>query len=320
VSWTETIAAAFRSVERAARRTFRRKVSSTPFPEKDHGVPFNASGVAWVGPRRFIFVDNHESSSLFEFTLDDKEKVQRIRRRRLVGIAEGQLGDAEGLTRVDVNGETFLIVASSLCVTGGGGRRQVNDGLVRVRYTVDGDLHADGMPGFRDWLLSHDPALAAVSELEPDAGGLNIEGLTWDPRVRSLLFGLRGPAHRGQVTVIRVPVDAVAAWTTAALGVPSAVIVRTPQSTVTQGIRDACVDEETGDVLILLGRSLSGGNEPFQLCAWNGSDDLRLMDVKFHRSMKPEGITTFSSGGTKKLLVVDDRGGYAVLDARNADQ
>jgi hypothetical protein len=118
-----------------------------------------------------------------------------------------------------------------------------------------------------------------------------------------------------------VPVNVgVAPWTTAALDVPSVTHVRTPKSTAVQGIRDSCVDGETGEILMLLGRSLSAGDDPFQLCAWNGGDDLRLMDVKFHRSMKPEGITTFSSGGTKKLLVVDDRGGYAVLDARSADQ
>ena len=29
--------------------------------------------------------------------------------------------------------------------------------------------------------------------------------------------------------------------------------------------------------------------------------------------MKPEGVTTFSSGDKRKILVVDDRGGYAVF-------
>jgi hypothetical protein len=47
-----------------------------------------------------------------------------------------------------------------------------------------------------------------------------------------------------------------------------------------------------------------------------------LIDVKFHRSMKPEGVTTFSSGGKRKILLVDDTGGYAVVKARdrNSDQ
>jgi hypothetical protein len=275
--------------------------------------------VAKVGPRRFVFVDNHDSSALFEFVLDaDGAEVERIRRRPLVGIEDGQLGDPEGLTRVDMDGETFLIAASSLCVAGG----NVNEGLVRVRYSSEGDLQAEAMDGFRSWLLSSEPSLAEAGELEPDAGGLNIEGIAWDPRESALVFGQRGPASPGQIAVIRVPVDIGGAqWTTAALDAPSVLLARIPQSTATQGIRDVCYDEDTGEFLILIGRSLSQGDEPFQLCLWNGSsDDVRLVDVKFHRSMKPEGITTFSSGAKRKILVVDDGGGYAVINARVADQ
>jgi Protein of unknown function (DUF3616) len=319
--WTGKIAAAFQSAERTARRTLRLKIKSTPFPEKNGGVPFNASGVVQVGPHRFVFIDNHASDVFFEFALDaDDAEIQRIRRRRLVGVPEGQLGDPEGLTRVDVDGETFLIAASSLSVANavGSGQRHINDGLVRVRYTADGDLHAEPMLGFRSWLLSHEPFLADVGALDPDAGGLNIEGLAWTPRASALLFGLRGPANPGRITVIHVPVDAgVAPWTTAALGAPSVLLVRIPQSTATQGIRDISYDEDTGDFLILLGRSLSQGDEPFQLCAWNGADDVRLIDVKFHPSMKPEGVTAFTSGGKKKVLIVDDRGGYAVVNAHH---
>ena len=249
-------------------------------------------------------------------------EVERIQRRRLVGVAEGQFGDPEGLTRVDLNGETLLVASSSLCISDAdrSGHPRVNDGLVRVRYTPEGDLHADAMLGFRSWLLSHEPSLAEAGQLKPDAGGLNIEGLAWDPRASALLFGLRGPANPGRIAVIQVPVADVggAPWTTAALNAPFVLRPHVPQSTATQGIRDISYDEETGDFLILLGRSLSRDNEPFQLCAWNGSsDEVRPIDVKFHRSMKPEGITTFSSGGKRKILVVDDRGGYAVVKARH---
>ena len=89
---------------------------------------------------------------------------------------------------------------------------------MRVRYTPHGDLHAEAMDGFRAWLLTHEPSLAEPVEREPDAGGLNIEGLAWDPRANALLFGLRGPAEPGRIAMIRVPVDAGGApWTTAAL-------------------------------------------------------------------------------------------------------
>ena len=74
---------------------------------------------------------------------------------------------------------------------------------------------------------------------------------------------------------------------------------RIPRSTAKQGIRDISYDEQTGDFLVLLGRSTSKDDEPFQLCTWNGSSDsVQLLDVKFHRSMKPEGVA-HSGAATK---------------------
>ena len=106
-----------------------------------------------------------------------------------------------------------------------------------------------------------------------------------------------------------------------ALEAPSIVRARVSRSTAKQGIRDISYDQQTGDFLILLGRSMSSGDEPFQLCAWNGSsDDVQLFDVTFHRSMKPEGVVAFSSGDERKLLIVDDCGGYAVFDYPESDQ
>ena len=316
-NWTAKVAAAFHAI--AVGLGLHKKIKSTSFNERNGKAPFNASGVAQVSPGRFVFIDNHDPSALFELALDaDGTQIERISRRRMAGVAEGQLRDPEGLTRVGGNGEILLIVGSSLCVLDakGSGRQHLSDGLVRVRYTPHGDLQAEAMPGFRDWLLRHVPSLAAAGQREPDAGGLNIEGLAWDPRTRTLLFGLRGPADPGSITMIRVPVDAgVAPWVLGALEAPSIVRARVPRSSATQGIRDISYDEQTGDFLILLGRSTSTGDEPFQLCVWNaGSDNVQLLDVTFHRSMKPEGIVAFSNGDKRRLLIVDDRGGYAVFD------
>ena len=170
------------------------------------------------------------------------------------------------------------------------------------------------MHGFRDWLLRNVTSLAAAGHREPDEGGLNIEGLAWDPRTGTLLFGLRGPADPGSITMIRVPVDAgVAPWTTARLGRRQSCAPACHDQAAKLGVRDISYDEQTGDFVVLLGRSTSTGEEPFQLCVWNGSsDNVQLLDVRFHRSMKPEGVVAFSSGDERRLLVVDDRGGYAV--------
>jgi hypothetical protein len=316
-NWIAKAAATFRTV--ADNLGLKKKVKSTPFDQTNGGQPFNASGVAEVGPGRFVFVDNHDPSALFELALDsDGAEVERISRRPLAGVVEGELRDPECLARVDHNGQTLLVVASSLCVMGGNGsgQHQVCDGLVRIRYQPHGDLPAEPMRGFRDWLLDHVPSLTTAAEQGPDAGGLNIEGVAWDPHTRTLMFGLRGPADRGIATVIRVPIDApVAQWTTDALGTPSIQHVALPRAKAKQGIRDISYDEQAGDFLLLIGRSTSMADEPFQLCAWDGSGDtLTLFDVKFHRSMKPEGVFAFSTGDERRLLIVDDGGGYAVFD------
>ncbi|WIX89501.1 hypothetical protein [Amycolatopsis sp. DG1A-15b] len=287
------------------------KVRPTPFPERNGKVPFNASGVAQVGSRRFVFVDNKDPTALFEMTFDPGVvAVERIHRRPLAGVGRGQLRDPEGLTRVDVHGEVFLVVASSLCVADG---NRICDGLVRVRYAPGGALPAEPMDGFRDWLLAHEPALAAAGRREPDAGGLNVEGLAWDRN--ALLFGLRGPAEPGCVTLVRVPADVGGArWTTASLGHPELIRVRLPEPGVTRGIRDVSGAAGTGDFLLLLGRSTSHGDAPFRLGTWNRAGDrAALLDVTFHRTAKPEGVTTFSIGGEQRILIVDDAGGYAVL-------
>jgi hypothetical protein len=301
----------------------KRKVRPTSFHQQNGKAPFNASGVAEVGPGRFAFIDNNDPAAVFEFALGADDIVsERISRRPLVGLIDGELRDPEGLTRVGGSGDVVLIVASSLCVSGANGPRQVCDGLVRARYRAHGDLRAEAMPGFRDWLLSHVPFLDAIGAREPDAGGLNVEGLAWEPNTRTLLFGLRGPADRGVVTVIRVPADVGGrSWTVEALGVPSTLRVRLPRHKAEQGIRDLSYDEQTGEILMLIGRSTSTADEPFQLCRWDGSSDtIHLLDVKFRRSMKPEGVVAFSSGDERKLLVVDDRGGFAVVGYPMRDQ
>ncbi|NKZ15271.1 DUF3616 domain-containing protein [Mycolicibacterium septicum DSM 44393] len=287
------------------------RIKSRSFGKRNDGVVFNASGVVQVAPERFVFIDNHDPTAVFELTLDpDNDDLKQIRRRDLVGVTEQQLGDPEGLTRVDTDGRTYLVATSSLSVSGS----RVNDGLVRISYADSGDLRAEPMAGFRSWLLAHEPALAAAAASEPDDGGVNIEGVAWDPGARALLFGVRGPAEPGQVTIVEVPMHAgTAAWTTAALGAPVTRTLRVPHSAALQGIRDISYDERSGQFLILLGKSLSRKAEPFALCTWTrGADALRVTGARFGESMKPEGCTAFYRDGKRRILIVDDRGGYAV--------
>ena len=66
-NWTAKVAAAFHAILVSAPR---KKVKSTSFDERNEKAPFNASGVAQVGPGRFVFIDNNDPSALFELALD----------------------------------------------------------------------------------------------------------------------------------------------------------------------------------------------------------------------------------------------------------
>jgi hypothetical protein len=297
-------------------------VSSTPFSDTNAGRAFNASGVVPINRSRFVFVDNLDPTALFELSLKaDGTQRGGIKRRALAGLADRALSDPEGIARIDTEGGTDLIVASSMCVRSvTPGKVNANHGLVRIRYRPKGDLRAIAMEGFRDWLLSSYPAFAAAARQIPDNHGLNIEGLAWDPTRRALLFGVRSPVAGGRIPVLRVHLDVDAPWTTAALDAGPVLSIRKPDFVEPQGIRDIDYDHARREFLVVVGRSISGGNAPFQLCTWDGSASaVDVLDVTFRRESttrpetKPEGVTAFRGPGARRLLIVDDNGGFAVL-------
>jgi hypothetical protein len=178
------------------------------------------------------------------------------------------------------------------------------------------------MPGFRDWLIAGYPALADAARRRPDNhGGLNIEGLAWDPSRRALLFGVRSPVTAGRIPVLCVHLDAGAPWSTAALQVGPTLLIEKSDFPAPQGIRDIDYDAARQEFLVIVGRSISGG-VPFQLCTWDGTASaVNVLDVTFEPpatsicAMKPEGVTAVPGDGARKILIVDDAGGFAVLSA-----
>ena len=62
---------------------------------------------------------------------------------------------------------------------------------------------------------------------------------------------------------------------------------------VPQGIRDIDDDAARRQFLVAVGRSISGGDVPLQLCTWDGTASaVNVLDVTFAPdSMKPEGVS-----------------------------
>ena len=234
-------------------------VRSTPLLNKSGSKVINASGVVPVSSSRFVLIVNTGHGELFELHLNpDGTQKGRALPRTIVGLV-GALSDPEGIARIDTDGAIDLVVASSVSVNSvaTSGTVSANDGLVRIRYAPDGDLHAQTMPGFRDWLITGYPAFADAAQRLPDdrdAAGLNIEGLAWDPSRRALLFGVRSPVTAGQIPVLCVHLDTHAPWSTAALEVGPTLFIEKSDFPDPQGIRDIDYDVARKEFLVIVGR------------------------------------------------------------------
>jgi hypothetical protein len=292
-------------------------VAAIPFNERNGDEDYNASGVVALAEGRFLFCDNNTGDALFELQLSPQGQQEGpVIRRPLLGLAPGAVDDLEGLTLAEAEGRRYLFATSSLYLKKA--RKNKPDkltpsGLLRVLVNADGSLQGENMPGFRAWLLQQVPELAAAAELEPDDGGLNIEGLAWDPQRQALLFGVRTPSPGGQPLVLPVKVkDLGGAWATSNLTLLEPIRLALPATAGPLGIRSLEYVAERKAFLVLAGKSISDSNAPFAVYEWDGQtpSGLKRLPFAFARKVKPEGLASGTLGGKPVLLFVDDGGGF----------
>jgi hypothetical protein len=277
----------------------------------------NASGVVALGDSRFLICDNLTNDALFEIALAPDGGDAKVTRRPIVGIPAADLEDIEAMTSASENGRSYVFASTSLGMRAKtGGARP--GGLMRLTEGANGALAAEMVPGFRTWLASQSPLVAEAATREPDAGGLNIEGLAWDPKRHALLVGLRTPLDGGKPVVLPIRIkDLGGAWTGENFEM-LAPIVLDPGGGENLGIRSIEYDAARSAFLVILGRATSGTDVPFVIYTWDGNDEGRMTKmegVAFEEDAKPEGIAAGTLGGRRVMLVVDDAGGYAVLPA-----
>jgi len=297
-----------------------RTITPIPFEEMNGERVYNASGVVPLADSRFLFCDNNCNDALFELDLaEDGRKKGPLIKRPLQGLAPDAIDDMESMTLAEEKGRRFIFVASSLYVKKakhGQPPRVPPSGLLRVTVNHDDSLSAENMPGFRDWFVQHTPSIAASASRVPDEGGLNIEGLAWDHERHALLFGVRSPLSGVSPLVIPVRVkDLDGPWTTDNLKVLPPIRLLLDPAGGARGIRSIEYVHGFHAFLVVVGRSVSGGNGPFELYEWKGGrhGKMRRLDVSFAAKMKPEGVTSGTIAGRPALLFVDDGGGYQTL-------
>ena len=274
---------------------------------------FDGSGVVQLPDGRLLIAEDDERNPLAIVDLFGTKKPRYFApkelKRALSAWATNGLNDLEALT-MDPRGHLYASTSHSL--TTKGVSKQEREQL--VRFDVAGsrlsDLHV--YLRLKQALATIDPIFAAVAQTA-DAngrGGLNIEGLAWDPDHARLLIGFRSPRRAG---------DALVVW----LQNPDDLFERGAAPSLTppmeldldgEGNRDATFSPTLHGFLIVAGAWRHNKHAPPTLWFWRGGAERAVkLRASGFEDLNPEGIAdVVTSTGRRLLMVSDDGSGDAL--------
>jgi hypothetical protein len=195
------------------------------------------------------------------------------------------------------------------------------DPIVSLRPLVQEDV--TGPVNLIDHLLAYDNrfhlGLAQAigkgngkdEELAPEAKGLNIEALAYDPERRWARIGLRNPRPNGKALVISFvnPDGVVARGEAPQFGDPLLFDFEG------LGIRDMAYSNRQRSIFLLVGPV--GGGRPFRLYRWGGVGDPIL--IRRIDDITPEAIVPLSNSGDL-LLLSDDGDDTLMVEASHCEE
>jgi Protein of unknown function (DUF3616) len=274
----------------------------TPFA----GVPLEASGVAAVpGTDGVLIVDNGRNSQVFWMRLDASGKQVGAIKTIPLGV---NIEDIEGITG---DGTYFYVVSSQSRP-----KAIASAGLVRFKFDPHSQTVTEvvSIGGLKNYLIANVEELRQEADRKGRDGGINIEGLAWDPKQNQLLLGLRSPVIAGQALVVPLKSrDSRAAFSANNLEVPDSKAIRLSLAGI--GIRSIEYDDRSSVFHLISGAPADQSQTDFGLWEWNGDRErpgLRETN-RFDRRLKPEGIAKVSVGNSRFLIVVYDAGGYTTI-------
>ncbi|MFZ4985921.1 MAG: DUF3616 domain-containing protein [Blastocatellia bacterium] len=174
----------------------------------------------------------------------------------------------------------------------------------------------ESIGNLRDLLLRSIPELSTTGAAPGSLGGLNAEGLAWDPNNEQLLIGLRSPLIGDQAVLIpvRMP-DLRGSFSLENIRFTEPRMIILPLNG--QGIRDITFDPQIRNFLILSGPPENRPADNFNLWEWNGRYDgrpRRLLTLDGQH--RPEGLTSLTVDGQSYLFITGDGGSYVRLGYR----
>lgn len=271
------------------------------------GGTFEASGVAAVpGADGVLFVDNGRAGQVLWMRLDEQGK--QVGAIKAVGLGVG-IEDLEGIT---TDGTYFYAVSSQSRP-----KAIAGEGLVRFKFDARSQSveAVESISGLKKFLVENVAELRGEGERKGKDGGINIEGLAWDPRGRRLLLGLRSPVADGHALLVPLALrDPRGAFSAANLTVGGSGAIRL--SLGGGGVRAVEHDGRAGVFRVISGATEDQSQTDFGLWEWDGDEKQpRLRETsRFDRKLKPEGVARATVGGRDLLVVTFDAGGYTIMD------
>ena len=268
---------------------------------------FEASGVVHVpGTDGVLFVDDDHTDEIFFMRLGkDRKQSGSITPVKL----SADIIDLEGIT---TDGVYFYVVGSQSKSTGGD-----LTGLARFKFNAENQRIVDtqSIAGLKKFLADNVDELRGMQDTSYDSGGINIEGLAWDPKGKRLLLGLRSPVVEGQALIVPLKLrDPQGAFALDNVEVDGRKAIRL--SLDHAGIRSIEYDELRKAFQIITGAGPNTERMDFKLWEWsaNGTAPALRETDSFDRRLKPEGITRITSGDQNYTFIVFDTSGYAAKD------
>lgn len=271
------------------------------------GGTFEASGVAHVaGTDAVLFVDDGRPNEIFWMQLgEDRKQTGAI---KTINIATSII-DLEGITS---DGEYFYIVGSQSKSKGAD-----LAGLARFKFDAANQraTGTEAAAGLKKFLADNVAELHGLENTKYNDGGINVEGIAWDPQNKRFLLGLRSPVIEGHALVVPLKLrDSKAAFSFDNLEVEGRKAIRL--SLGGAGIRSIEYDESRKAFYLIAGAGPNSEKMDFKTWEWSGDSatpELRELET-FDRRLKPEGITRFSNGAREFMFIVFDTSGYAATD------
>lgn len=275
---------------------------------------YEPSALAALPDGRILTVEDEKELpySLLRFNGDgkpDRQSVRQADQPEQLPKLLGPVDDLEGLA-ADRIGNVYMITSHSRRKKNGE-RPPGRASLLRLRLDGNQVAQAERSPPLLPVMTALWPEIGraeAVIDVKKD-NGLNIEGLSLNPKQDKLLIGFRSPVSEpGAQALVAVLEDIDQLFTTGAKPRFAPELIRLDLDG--GGIRGMSWVPRLKAYLLISGHA-GGGDRPFRLWSWSGdpAQSPRPFTVRGLTMMRhPEGIATVNIAGVERLLLVSDDG------------